>query len=424
MPPTSEEIAELIAGSNSLWKAYEIYRANKNLLAGWKFIFSSETGSIPGYAVNKIFSNGAAVCSLFASEHVVVLDIDTVSDMEKGEAKFFIDFSISLDTQALSYIRPYINGVKNLPPDLQEVMQFMARPEVNVDPLPYLLENSRSILYGSNNERQHIFESLVAYELLRSIDKARLNKGELQSYLSEAERALKAQELLSEIAFSHSREGFQDELLRKRRIMYCLLLKMVEIQFRRKQSSIDDKIMEFLRFLDTKVAIMFVREALLAVRYFHNGQKGFFKNIQKKSPKLLRNLQNMSWDLWHIRQCEEGFSVEPDKPARYYFPAFLTFDKNLAELFALCPMKLCVVDPAGTIQPIYAGDQCALMAGGSKELTIHIEKEFYSDAARKERQARRESKKTYQLPYVNKLIDELEIKLLKIAEIDPVGKQT
>lgn len=418
MSPTPEEVAELMAQSDSLEETYQIYTIFKHVLVGWKFIIASETGPVPGYAVNKTFSNGAAVCSLFGSERVVVLDAETVSDMEKGEAKFFIDFSISLDTQALSYIRPYLSGVKTIPNDFQEVMLFIARPEVNVDPLPYLLENTRFITQGTAKERESIFESVAAYEFLRSIDEEYLKKGELRSYLSEEERKSRAQKLLSQIAFDHSHKEFQDEISRRQKVMYSLLMKMTEIQFKRKSATVGDKIFDFLRFLDAELATMFARETLVAAMYFQFGQQGFFGKIQRKSPKLFSNLKNMSWDLWHIRQCEEGLSIKPDKPIRYYFPAFLTFDEDLVKLFNLCPIKMCVIDPTNTLQPVYSGDLYMLMAGGSKEIASKIYKEFYSETARESRRTRRLDGGVLRLQHIDDLITKLEAELSKIAEVD------
>lgn len=419
--PEVLNIVECMARSELTAEMYEIYKLFRTFLKGWKFVLASDRGSLPGYAVNRVFSNGAAVRSLFASERVIVLDEETVSDMEKGVAVLPIDFSISLDTQALSYIRHYLSGSQSLPSDFQDVMFFISRPEVNVDPIPYLLENTRFIINGTEEERKNIFKSMEAYEVLRSIDKEVLRNGEIKSYLTESERRLRAQELLSKAAFDRSHKGIGNEIFRRQKTMYCLLLKMVQIQFKRKEGSLESKLMEFFEFMDADLVVMFAREAVVATNYFQSGQKGFFRKIQKRSDKLFSNLQSMSWDLWHIRQCEDGLSWNPKEGARYYFPALLTFDKDLIEVFDMCPMKMCAIDPNNTLWPAYVGDIDKLVAGGSEEIASKIHGRFYSEPAKESRKARRRIGGVISIEHVNRLSARLESELSEVAKVATVS---
>ena len=94
------------------------------MLKGWRFAFSSENGAQTGLAVNRSFAAGAVVKSAFQSDSVLVLDELTVEDMARlGRAEYPIDFSISLDTEALSYIHPHlVHPTRRLPQDFQEVL--------------------------------------------------------------------------------------------------------------------------------------------------------------------------------------------------------------------------------------------------------------------------------------------------------------
>jgi hypothetical protein len=73
-----------ICNSDTLIDAYNIFRENQKRLEGCKIIFASKAGGSPGFAVNRTFSEGAAIRSLFATEKVIVLDSATIKDMESG----------------------------------------------------------------------------------------------------------------------------------------------------------------------------------------------------------------------------------------------------------------------------------------------------------------------------------------------------
>ena len=421
MLPQPEEIAELIGRASTNLEAYNIFRIFKDLVKGWRFVIASKDGLTPGFAVNKNFGSGAAVRSLFASEFVFVLDEATVEEMSNGGTTFPIDFSISLDTQAFSYIRPYLREMKgNLPADIAEVMHFIASPPVNVDPTPYILENSHTILYGKEEKKEKIFDNLLTYEILRSVDRAFLEKtGKIQSYLSEQERRTKALNLISEVAYGHSQERFFNELNRRYRAIYCVLLKTVEIQFRRKRAPLKEKLVDLMNFLDKDLGAIFARETILASKYFQIGQKlGFFGKIQSNSDSIFSNLMNMSWDLHHIHQCESGFSFSFSKEARYYFPAILTFDKKLIEVIDLCPLRMCVIMPDHNVQPVYAGDPYKKIAADSEEFASEIYNHFYSEEARKARDERRKTGGFMSQSYLDGLIQRVERDLAKAAGVE------
>ncbi|MGC3834408.1 hypothetical protein ACPSKX_09090 [Moritella viscosa] len=110
-----------IATADSLGESIAIFSLTKELLDGCKFIFASDSGPSPGLSVGQDFKDGSAIRSLFSTEKVLVLDNETLRDMSLGTAEFQIDYSISLDTQALSYLEPYISGNVNKLPMILEI---------------------------------------------------------------------------------------------------------------------------------------------------------------------------------------------------------------------------------------------------------------------------------------------------------------
>lgn len=119
--------------------------------------------------------------------------------LEQRNAVFPIDYSIALDTQALSYLAPYLEGGSTrLPRDFHEVFEFISRDEVNVDPIPYMVENIPNA--ASEEKIAEIRRRMEAYEVLRTIDTEWLrSNGEVRSRLSLAERNSNVNDRLSEM---------------------------------------------------------------------------------------------------------------------------------------------------------------------------------------------------------------------------------
>ena len=156
------QIRKLIAricNAESLAESYDLYKTYFHVLRKCKFVFSAENGGYPAFAVNKTFPAGGAIRSLFSADKVFVLDEAIAQQMESGFSTFPIDYSISLDTQALSYLEPYLRGSgSRLPADFAEVFSFIARLDVWVDPIPYLHENLANLDTPRGPDR--IFEKL------------------------------------------------------------------------------------------------------------------------------------------------------------------------------------------------------------------------------------------------------------------------
>ncbi|MET0321240.1 MAG: hypothetical protein ABW069_11020 [Duganella sp.] len=394
------EITSLVAEvsqAENLAQAIETYRDYAHLLEDYKFIFAAEKGAIPGYAVNHLFSAGAAVRSVFSTERVLVLDPVTFKEMQvgNGSATYPIDFSISLDTMAMSYLEPYMSGQVNnkLPHDMREVFAFIARDEVNVDPGPYIAENRLNL--GDVKAADRIFEKLKSYEVLRTLDKEWLaSRGEIKSLLTQGEIDTRAFGLISGMYEALNDQPAMDGLREGHRYMYVCLMKMAEIQIKRPRQKSLDKIIEFLDFCDKELGAIFAREAVIARAYFDRGQKlTFFGKIQVGKKDLLEQLKNMAWDLWHIRQLEEGLTMLLNPQSRYFFTALLTFDKRLIEIMDLYPLRSFAFSQKSNEKfPVYAGDWFGIIAGGS-EFKGQIVDRFYSDSARRSRAERTRSAK-------------------------------
>jgi len=408
-----EQIAVRIVNSDSADEAYRLYKAFAPLLTNYKFAFASGLGPRPGFAVNRDFSAGAAVRSLFGSERILVLDAETIEGMEKGGASFPIDYSISLDTNAMSYLEPYIAGRRSgrIPQDFGEVFAFIARADVHVDPLPYFTENLFKL--AGNEKPEFIYDNLIAYEALRTIDAEWFARySEVRSTLTESELAASAQDHMSRMYFDLGNKPAMKELERRYQYGYACLLKMTALQLKAPGAAPAIKMAAFAEFCHSTLSSMPAREITVAKAYFRRGQKhSFFHKVQKKKEDILDNLRNMAWDMWHVRQLEHTFAQNPSDAARYFFPALLTFDRGLIEIMDLYRLKACAYNvKARRPLPVFDGNPYLLFDTDEQDGKSLFDKYYSAESI-----ARRSAALETTLSDFDGIIEMLEQDVLKIA---------
>ncbi len=410
---TRNAIAQ-VCHADSLAESLIRFNQYETALQDCKFVFASSDGNTPGLATHRDFEAGAAVRSLFATQTVVVIDRNTVADMRSGSATFGFDYSISLDTQALSYLLPYLNSnTSKLPKDYESVFAFIAHPDTNVDPTPYRLENLFN-LTKRPAEDHRIYERMRGYEILRTLDATSLANGNPRSTLSDAELTKRTQEQMASMYSWIDTPHLMDSTRFKHGTMYCLLLKMCTLQLAKPRASAMEKLVEFCDFCDKSLATMYARETLIARRYFERGRSlGFFSKIMIEGKEQIERLHAMAWDLWHVRWLEKAITLNVSPHARYFFPALLTFDKGLIEILDLYPLRACAYSEAsGEPYAVFDGDWLTDIAGDSVAGHAFVDR-FYSDQAI----ARRETIRDEMRPGLYRLIDALETEFRQVARI-------
>lgn len=280
-----------VATSENLLDSIKMFERNLPLLHDCHFVFGAKNGPLPGYSVNFDFTDGSAIRSLFKSPKVFVLDYKTVKAMRTGTASFKVDYSISLDTQALSYLEPFLGKrTSKLPKDFDEIFKFISKNETSVDPLPYIHENYINLKDPQNANK--IFQKIKAYEVLRSLNYKSLSEQHvLESYLDELELNKNAQESIACMYQELSNRTYFDTIRTRVFSFYALLLKMISIQLSSPRKSTYNKLVEFLDFSHSILATMFFRETLLSNSFFDRGQGfGFLVKYKRTKPTSSRLL--------------------------------------------------------------------------------------------------------------------------------------
>lgn len=362
---------EIIGNSSSQEDAIQKFSLSSPIVKAYKFAFSFAEGISPGFSKNKKFSKTAAVRSLFSSDKLFLLDSETLSEMGEGISTFRIDYSISLDSQTLSYLEPFFdNKLSKIPSDMTEVFEFISRPDVFVDPLPYMLENINNLNSVANIQK--IRGRLKAYEVLRTLDVEELrNNKVIKTVLPEKKLESRVNKLLSSMRAKRDNKKLVDGLKDRYLIMYCQLLKMIIIQLSNSGKPAEDKLTEYFNFCHQDLKAFSFREISVAKKYFDGGQDfTFFRKIQINRDRIFNEINGMTWDLCHIRQLEENMVVGSRDGVRYFFPAILTFDRGMNAVMDLYPLKSLAFN--GSVKktiPFYDGDFIEYISDGNEKIS-------------------------------------------------------
>ncbi|MBA2656402.1 MAG: hypothetical protein H0U70_05385 [Tatlockia sp.] len=390
MQEMMREAAILVCTAKTLEESVKIFIENQALLKNCKFIFASTHGATPALSINQNFSATGVVRSLFKTNKIWVLDQKTLKEMHEGNggATFAIDYSVSLDTQALSYLEPYIYQTsKKIPADFAEVFEFLSREDVNVDPMPYLQENLLKHNYFTDFDK--IFSRYKCYEILRTLDleHLRANK-QIRSYLSDEHLNIKTQQNLATIIHGID-DNVRKGLTFRVECYYCIIMKIAIIHFNRPKLTLAQKMDKILDFMDKELTTIFVRELIIAYEFFKQGTKlKFFGKIQNNNLNILRDIRNMAWDFFHIRQLEETLTIKFNKKTRYFFPSLLTFDKKFNQIIEICPLKVCAYFD-GVHQPMPFYDDNAI--NNFLNASYEINERYFSNNAKLSRNHRRKN---------------------------------
>ena len=317
-----KQLATLICQCGPTLEAVSLYAKYRHKLVGWKFILGGQKGAVRGFAVNRQFSGGAVVRSFFKHDKVIFLDDDSAGDdfMHGQRVTIPLDFSIALDTQALSYIEPYLSGnIGKLPKDFCEVFEFLANEEVQVDPIPYLMENLQHL--NEPPVLDKIFMKLKAWEVLKSIDLLHFKQTqEIRSTLSDFALMQNAQQSLAFMLYMSDAE--KEHLLTHHMCNYCVFLKMIELQLSMVRRSPLEKTIAFITFLHERLATNSFRATMIARSYFERGQTlRFFGKIQSGRKDLFKTVKGMAWDLSQIERTLHMVTFPGKERTRYFLPA-------------------------------------------------------------------------------------------------------
>ncbi|HWS99375.1 MAG TPA: hypothetical protein VN256_03810 [Pyrinomonadaceae bacterium] len=120
--------------------------------------------------------------------------------------------------------------------------------------------------------------------------------------------------------------------LRMHYLIYLVFLKIVEIEFAPVKNHFDKKLEMLLDFMHEQLHRIFLRELLLAARYFKKrSDVSFMSKINKGCHRPLKKLSNIAWDMMLFRVVEKYATVKT--AGGFFIPYFISFDRATQELF-------------------------------------------------------------------------------------------
>lgn len=390
-----DEIIAAIVEAPNINDAALLFSINLDLLEDYIFFVSYDEPSaiLPSYAVDKNFNNTGAIRGLYKYKNVYIISSETIINLLLKKEKLIpIDYSISLDTQAVSYFhRFFIDPAHNkLPSDFKEFFKFIADPQVNSDPIPHMIENIYNLKNGGNIHA--IYDVKYAYEKFRNIDyNYYIKENKFRFLLNDSEIKKIAQEQISREIYKLSDSQFFDEYEKNFNIQYIIILIIAVIRWKYPQKHINTILYKYFEMCQEYIGLLPVRDANLAYAVFL-GKTEFYNKIEKNSDDFIRKLKGMAWDIFHFRHLEKVTTLKISDYTDYFFPAICSFDNSFVQLIDFYKLKgLAYRKGSSKIYPFYSfgmEDMVELTDKGRKK----IEEDFFNDEAIMARQMNYENK--------------------------------
>lgn len=358
--------AVLIQQAKDFNEVVSIWEPRRASLRNAKLVYSApESSNFPNpfRALARRFPKGGYLRCQYKYDYLFFLDerICMLGSLGSG-ALIRADMSVLLDTNVASSIGVFFNKESKAPKKeaVDEAIDFLIKSGLNFDYNFYALENASDYYAGRNVERirQRIRDILK----LDYLDRQTYSKrGVLRPTLNDAELCVAADEKLQQMYETDSRKKFTAHFQEINDLLYCLLLKIVSLQFRQSDLSPDQKVQELLRFMHFDLSTIFLRELVVALRYFRNpGELGFFGKVNRPRPEILELLRNMAWDLTLFHAMGKFGTVTLG--GHFLIEYFLSFDRRMVELFDLYAVRAMIsYGEDGQATPLAAEDPVELL---------------------------------------------------------------
>lgn len=389
-------IVGVLASARNQTELFERWSALTPLHRSYRYIHAGDFGApqpVPGGRLD--LAGGAFVRGLFAGERLTFLDGASWQRAQPlGASRVALDYDVSFDTNAASYLTALAEGKANESADkARKVLEYLIANRLNYDFGLYNLENGDRIAH-EGHVHPGIRANLRAIEIAKDPDEQHfLRTGELRPRVA----ASIINQRVNETIHLERRVRQEGEayswLMDSFELSYCVLLKVASLELELKRDQYERKLDELLVFMDRELNALAVAELLIAEELFRRRERlPFFGKIQKGHPKLAHTLRNLAWDLQILRHFERRAAALSQSGSseggltRYYVPYLLTFDRRLAEVWDLLTLRSLLVPPTGL------GWSAFTLVAGNNERAPQLRqrlRELSSTAATGDRRIRR-----------------------------------
>ncbi|WP_040981146.1 hypothetical protein [Oceanobacillus jeddahense] len=391
-----KELINYILSDDTYYSAFVAYNNYSRELEGTRFIFFDEVKGTPLPKYHQLNSQELSILSINADQKFLILDKLRVKEMiNYGTTNFHFDNAIHFDTQVVSYLSLLLKNKNISEPKMSQVyklLYFVLSRNIDYTCYPYLFENWNKL--SSIKTLEGVHQSLCAFLFFKS-----LNLNQFKEYiLSKAQVSYSSNTLIQADEFIANMKNnyFNDYLWEG---IYCLLLKVIIIDWSSNRK-VKKKLEELLDFINFELGVFLEREFVIAYLFLKKDKssKSFFKRIQPTANELIKTIQGMSWDLWHIRRLAEDMNINTTENIPFEMHSLATFDKGLKDVLLAYPVRAIFFDNDGSAHWCY-----------KNKLEEFIPEIDLTDSHEGDR------KKAFALTNRNMLITKLEKEILELA---------
>jgi hypothetical protein len=292
---------------------------------------------------------------LYSTDNLYFMDDEIIRQYESlDKVPVSADVSIMLDSNVAGEIKRFVMNANPSNPDSLVVMDFLAGENNNFSYHQYALENARNY-FMKQGHASYVRETLFYIKWFDYLDNYKSNKSKEPSIDKFSLWKEADTELFKLYGTARRRESIKG-YLRMHYLIYLVLLKIVEIEFAPVKKHFDKKLEMLLDFMHEELHRIFLRELLLAVRYFKKrSEVSFMSKINKGCRSPLERLSNIAWDMMLFRVMEKFATVKTS--VGFFVPYFISFDEATRELFDTYRLKgLIAYGPEGKFVSIQQSD--------------------------------------------------------------------
>ena len=263
---------------------FDIWFDNENFLNknNASILFTQKTYKNPELPNISIFSGYEnEFKSLFDNNNLTFIN-KYIADSKKSNItpKFILDYSISMDTQFVSYIEKYFQN-KRFEDEIkfEEILYKLIDNNINVDYIPYLIENMSK---GTPIEgvRQNLKEVIRFFCLDKNSSLLIKNMK-----VSNEQDFLKKYNSISNSLNNNNSKLLYNNFNYMHKSLYLILLNIVYIN--KKENTFIQKIDKLLSFMHYDMNAIFARELIIASKFYELDDKVIFfgkvREINKKT---------------------------------------------------------------------------------------------------------------------------------------------
>lgn len=239
---------------------------------------------------------------------------------------------VNLDSNIVSLLPKYFEK-KNKQDfaDLSDLIEYIINMELNISSIPYFLEDSLNSSGMKNDEK--VYKSTLYYCVLR-----RLSSG-----ISTTDRFPISNDYIdADEIFRLMKSTRRNEIdfEKRAKTLYCFLLKMYILKFSSKKNA-PYNTEQLLDFCNNELGIYLESGLYIAFLYFegkNNAVKNFFQKVTPSAKDILKKIEGMSWDLFHIWNIPTEMAICSNDDI-IQLQSIASGDKALIDMISVNPIE-------------------------------------------------------------------------------------